>query len=46
MAITYLEGSGMSNEKRPGLGNATPPNNTLVRLILLILDHGGPKTHK
>ena len=38
-----LGGLGILYEKGFGLGVAAPPNNTLVHLILIILDPGGPE---
>ena len=45
MTITLLGGAGIPYEKGLGLGVAAPPNSTLVHLIYVILDHGGPKIH-
>ena len=40
-----MGGLGIPYGKGLGLGVATPPNNTLVHLIYVILDHGGPNIH-
>ena len=45
MTIRLFGGLGNSYEKGFGLGVAASPNNSLVHLIILILDHGGPKVH-